>query len=83
LSTAAQVIRKNLAVWKEDDTFRMLVTNGHLTIGDVERVFELHDAMLRRARRAIDCWSMAGRRCRVVKDMRVLIAKMMWAEVWR
>jgi hypothetical protein len=44
---------------------------------------ELHGAMLQRARRAIDCWSMAGRRLRVVRDMRVMIAKMAWEEVWR
>jgi hypothetical protein len=48
-----------------------------------QRVVELHCAMLVRARRAIDCWSTAGRRLGVVKDMRVVIAKMAWAEVWR
>jgi hypothetical protein len=47
-----------------------------------QRVVELHDAMLGRARRAMDCWSMAGRRCRVVKDIRVMIAKMVWEEPW-
>jgi TPR repeat protein len=49
----------------------------------LKRVVALHDAMLGRARRAIDCWSVAGRRCRVVKDIRVMISKMLWAEVWR
>jgi hypothetical protein len=49
----------------------------------VERLLELHKAMLARARRAIDCWSMAGRRCGVVKDMRVVIAKMAWEEAWQ
>jgi hypothetical protein len=52
------------------------------TVTKLQRVIELHAAMVWRARRAIDCWSMAGRRLRVVKDMRVMIAKMAWAEVW-
>jgi hypothetical protein len=68
-----------------------LVCVGELTDGSMpvrslemlERVLELHEAMLRRARRAIACWSMAGRRCGVVKDMRVMIAKMVWEEPWR
>jgi hypothetical protein len=47
------------------------------------RVTELHNVMMSRARAAIDCWSMAGRRCGIVKDMRVMIAKTAWAEVWR
>jgi hypothetical protein len=49
----------------------------------LERTMQVHNAMLLRARHAVDCWSMAGRRLRVVKDMRVMIAKMAWAEVWR
>jgi TPR repeat protein len=49
----------------------------------IERVLELHDAMLERARRAIDCWSMAAQRRGVVKDIRVVIAKMVWEEPWR
>jgi hypothetical protein len=48
-----------------------------------EQLQSLHRAMCNRARDAILCWSMAGRRLRVVKDMRVMIAKMAWAEVWR
>jgi hypothetical protein len=51
--------------------------------GMLERVLELHEAMLRRARRAIACWSMAGRRRGIMKDMRVMIAKMAWEEPWR
>jgi hypothetical protein len=39
--------------------------------------------MLGRAREAIKCWSMAGRRVGVVKDMRVMISKMAWEEAWR
>jgi hypothetical protein len=68
--------------WKEGETFVELMDDG-FAVEDLERVFELHAAMLRRARRAIDCLSMAGRRRGVVKDMRVMIAKMLWAEAWR
>jgi hypothetical protein len=49
----------------------------------LERLVALYDAMMGRARGAIHCWSIAGRRLRVVKDMRVVIAKMVWAEAWR
>jgi hypothetical protein len=52
-------------------------------MGRFQRVIELFGVMMSRARASIDCWSMAGRRLRVVKDMRVVIAKMAWAEVWR
>jgi hypothetical protein len=48
-----------------------------------ERVLELHEAMVGRARLAIDCWSAVGRRCGVAKDLRVMIAKMVWEEAWR
>jgi tetratricopeptide (TPR) repeat protein len=82
LSTAAPVIRQNLAVWRTGHFFSSLLGCRDVKVEDLERVFELHAAMLRRARRAVDCWSMAGRRCRVLKDMRVMIAKMLWAEAW-
>jgi hypothetical protein len=49
----------------------------------INRLFVLNEAMLRRARRAIACWSMAGRQCGVVKDVRVVVAKMAWEDVWR
>jgi tetratricopeptide (TPR) repeat protein len=83
LGIAAPVIKKNLEEWKEGDLFLMLMTEDVLDIEDLECVLELHAEMLRRARGAIDCWSMAGRRCGVVKDMRMMIAKMLWAEAWR
>jgi hypothetical protein len=83
LSTVEPVIRKNLAIWREDATICMHLDGGEIETGDLERVFEMHAAMLRRARRAVDCWSIVGRRCGVVKDMRVMIAKMLWAEPWR
>jgi hypothetical protein len=47
------------------------------------RVVQLHNAMLDRARAAVHCWSVAGRRIGVVRDVRVMIAKMVWEEAWR
>jgi hypothetical protein len=57
--------------------------NAMCEIRKFGRVIELHNAMLGRARAAIDCWSTVARRRGVVKDMRVTIAKMAWEEVWR
>jgi hypothetical protein len=83
LSIAVPVIRKNLETWKRHEAFLRAIDRGRFTVVQVERVIELQKAMLGRARAAIDCWSVVGRRCRVVKDMRVVIAKMLWEEVWR
>jgi TPR repeat protein len=46
------------------------------------RVVKLYDAMLGRARRAIQCWSIVGRRSGIVRDIRVVIAKMACEEAW-
>jgi hypothetical protein len=48
----------------------------------LQRVVKLYEAMLGRARAAVVCWSMAGRRMGVVKDIRVMVAKMAWREPW-
>jgi hypothetical protein len=49
----------------------------------LQRVVELHDAMLERARRAMACFSIVGRRCGLVRDVRVMICRLAWEEVWR
>jgi hypothetical protein len=72
-----------LHVWKQGAGFRFAMSGGGFTVAQLERVIELHAAMLGRARRAMVCWSMAGRRLGVVKDVRVMIAKMLWEEAWR
>jgi hypothetical protein len=46
------------------------------------RLMERHEAMLNRAREALRCWSMTARRFGMAKDIRVMIAEMMWEEVW-
>jgi hypothetical protein len=80
LHTVAAVLRAHV------DFAEHTIGGERITEQQVEiaqRLVELHDAMLGRARRAIDCWSMAGRRCGVVKDIRVMIAKLAWEEAWR
>jgi hypothetical protein len=49
----------------------------------LRRVLELHEAMLGRAARAIGCWGIVACRLGLVKDLRVMIAKMLWEEAWR
>jgi hypothetical protein len=80
LHTVAPVIKANL------DTATTELFGESLPSEQADclrRVFELHEAMLARARLAIDCWSMAARQHGVVKDVRVMIAKMAWEEPWR
>jgi hypothetical protein len=80
LHTVAPVVRKGLSAQSET-LFDNCLRKDELD--NLERVLVLHDAMLERARRAIACWSVVGRRCGVAKDVRVLIAKGAWEEVWR
>jgi TPR repeat protein len=80
LHIAAPLLRANLNVVKQE-VFGSYV--GEEVSQKLLRVLELHEAMLDRARRAIACWSVVGRRRGVVKDMRVMIAKMLWEEPWQ
>jgi hypothetical protein len=80
LHVTAPVLRANLNV-VEQEVFGTKI--GKEVWQRLLRVLELHEAMIYRARRAVMCWSMAGRRRGVVKDMRVMIAKMLWEEPWR
>jgi hypothetical protein len=80
LHTAAAVIRANY-VPAERRVFGRIVDSEERD--KLNRLFELHDEMLSRARDAIDCWSVVGLRRGMVKDMRVMIAKMAWEEPWR
>jgi hypothetical protein len=72
LHAVAPVIRKNLEV-EESKLFGEPIE--WYVSSKFKRVLELHEAMLMRARGAIDCWIMAARRHRVAKDMRVMIAE--------
>jgi hypothetical protein len=48
--------------------------------GSRTNVLRLHNVARAKARAAVDCWSAVGRRLRVVKDMRVEIARLLWCE---
>jgi hypothetical protein len=80
LHTVAAVIRANYVI-AEGQVFGRVVDSEEMD--RLNRLLALHDEMLSRTRDAIDCWSMAGRRRGMVKDMRVMIAKMAWEEPWR
>jgi hypothetical protein len=49
----------------------------------MQRVIGLREKVFQRVRTAIDCWSLVARRIGVVKDIRVVIGKMVWDEAWR
>jgi hypothetical protein len=49
----------------------------------VRHIIEMYEAMTERARRAIARWALVGRRCGLVKDVRVMVSKMAWEEAWR
>jgi hypothetical protein len=80
LHTVGLVTRKKLVVPK----------HGRVTADEaaadpfasLHQVVALHEAMLGRARQAVDCWSVASRRLGLVKDLRVMIAKMVWEDAW-
>jgi hypothetical protein len=79
LHTAAPVMREGF------DAARPALCGVNISrreAAETKRVLQLHEAMLGRARAALDCWSVAGRRLGVAKDVRIMIAKMAWEEVW-
>ncbi len=79
LLTVAPVLQEGLNVREKTFCASRL---EEIEVVQLQRVMALCNAMLRRARRAIDGWSIVGRRLDVVKDVRVKIAKMMWEEAW-
>jgi hypothetical protein len=84
LHTVAPVIRTGMAIQGVTLTFVTVYgrTIRYDQVVQLERVVALHVAMLGRVKQAIDCWSAAGRRCGVVRDIRVKISRMAWDEVW-
>jgi hypothetical protein len=80
LHVLAPVVRKNLVV-AERRLFREPLSETD--ISRLQRVLQLHAAMLECARSAVRCWSLVGLRCGLVKDVRVVIAKIVWEEPWR
>jgi TPR repeat protein len=80
LHMVAPLIAEHLDVEKQE-VFGIRMEQS--SVAELQRVIELHEAMLDRARVAIACWSVVGRRCGVVKDIRVMISRMAWEEPWR
>jgi hypothetical protein len=78
LHTVAPLIRKNLR-YADKTIFGFDLFKDEPD--RLQRIIQLHDAMLDRARRAIACWSVSGQQCGVAKDIRVMISKMVWEEV--
>jgi hypothetical protein len=79
LHTVAPTIRANIDPAKSAVLGRVMEPYG---LWIFVRVVELHQAMLGRARAAVHCWGVAARRLGMARDMRVLIAKTVWAEPW-
>jgi hypothetical protein len=52
--------------------------NFHVWINAASRAIEVFKIMSKNARRAVDAWSIVGIRFGVVKDVRKLIAKLIW-----
>jgi hypothetical protein len=77
LHTVAPLIRRNC-----DFANQPLCSNPDI-VQKAQQVVELHDAMLTRAREALLWWGIVGRRLGVVRDIRVMIGKLSWAEVWQ
>jgi hypothetical protein len=73
----APVIRKNL----DSDVASYRIEEPMAR--ELRRVLKVHEVMTARGRDAIACWSMCALRLGMVKDMRVVIAMLVWAEPWR
>jgi hypothetical protein len=80
LHTVGPVLRANLDVAR---CTLFLLYKDRVTVERYQRVIALYDAMAERARAAMGCWSVIGRRVGLVKDVRVTIAKLLWEEAWR
>jgi hypothetical protein len=55
---------------------------AHLKILDRSDALIFQKKLRKWMRIIIDCWSIIGRRLRIVKDIRIMIAKMLWVNKW-
>jgi hypothetical protein len=76
LHAVAQVIRAT-AIVARNEVVGFCV--GRDSFEKYVHLLGMHDEMMNGAREAIACWSIVGRRCGVVKDIRLVIAKVAWA----
>jgi hypothetical protein len=73
LHTVAPVVRK-----RHDGAW----VGGFVDMKELARLRRVVTLQLERAREAVACWAVVGRRSGLVKDVRVMIGKMAWEEVW-
>ncbi len=73
----AQLDEQNKTVFDEMDMFEDWPA--------VQQCVALHDEWTAAARAAVHCWTMVGKRNKVVKDMRKKIAQLVWENrvVWK
>jgi|JI10StandDraft_1071094.scaffolds.fasta_scaffold1446970_1 hypothetical protein len=53
-------------------------TNFAARIGPANKAMAFYDAQVVAAKCAVKTWSLVGIRCKVVKDIRILIGKLIW-----
>jgi hypothetical protein len=70
-----QILRKQIIVDKQM-LFGKL--EGECVLGPAIVAVQFHEAVCRAARRAVDTWSIIGARVRIVKDVRLMIGKLIW-----
>ena len=79
LFEVAPVIRLHLDLPNERAFGKM---QNESDLEKLQRVVALHEARCDLCRCAIDCWTAVARRRGVVKDIRVVIARMLWEQRW-
>jgi hypothetical protein len=71
-----RILRKQIKADKQ--TIFGKLEGTHL-LGPAMDAVQFHEAVCRAARRAVDAWSIVGRRVRIVKDLRLMIGKLIWS----
>lgn len=64
-----------------DEEERTIFKNGHdfnHRVGRAKKAVSFYESQVYACRKAVDCWTLVGIRFKVVKDVRKLIAKLIW-----
>jgi hypothetical protein len=70
-----RILRKQIEVDKQMIFGKL---EGTYLLGPAMDAIQFHEAVCRAARRAVEAWSIIAARVRIVKDVRLLIAKLIW-----
>jgi hypothetical protein len=70
-----RILRKQIKVDKQMIFGKL---EGTYLLGPAMDAVQFHEAVCRVARQAVDAWSIIGARVRIVKDVRLMIAKLIW-----